>query len=95
MGSAPPAAPRLPTRSALASPHSSPSTSSLSAWSVQGLERRIHLQGLQTTLDYLDAAEELEEGAEDRRLDEKMKAAGIGKKVSGGREVLARIKEYQ
>ena len=62
---------------------------------VQGLERRIHQQGLQTTLDYLDAAEELEQGAEDRRLEQKMKAAGIGKTINGGREVLERIKGHQ
>ncbi len=62
---------------------------------VQGLEGRIHQQGLQTTLDYLAAAEELEEGAEDRQLDRKMKAAGIGKRTTAGQEVLERIKKHQ
>ena len=56
------------------------------------LERRSRVNDIQVTLDRLDAAEELEYGAESLNLARKMKAAGIGKKVSDGRSVLARIK---
>ena len=58
----------------------------------QGLARRIKLQGLSVTMDYLNAMEELEQGAQDRQLEEKMRAAGIGKNISDGKDVLERIK---
>ena len=47
---------------------------------------------LQCVLDYLDAAAQLEEGAEDWELEQKMRAAGIGRHVNAGRDVLARIR---
>lgn len=61
---------------------------------VHRLERRIYDpdERLQYILDYLEAAAELEEGSEDRQLQRKMRAAGIGKQINGGREILERIR---
>jgi hypothetical protein len=47
---------------------------------------------LQYILDCLDAAAELEEGGEYLGLERKMRAAGIGKHINTGREVLERIR---
>jgi phage shock protein A len=62
---------------------------------VHQLERRLSDPGerLQYIMDYLDAAAELEDGSEDRELDRKMRAAGIGKHVNAGRDVLERIRK--
>ncbi len=61
---------------------------------VRRLERHFYDpgDGLQYILDRLDAAAELEEGSEYLRLERKMRAAGIGKHINTGREVLERIR---
>ena len=61
---------------------------------VHRLERRLYDRGdrLQYILDYLDAEAELAEGGEYRELERKMRAAGIGKHVVTGYEVLERIR---
>ena len=61
---------------------------------VGRLERRFTdpNERLQCIMDYMDAAAQLEEGAEDWELERKMRAAGIGKHVNAGREVLERIR---
>ncbi len=60
---------------------------------VHQLESRLSdpNERLQYIMDYLDAAAELE-GGEDRELEEKMRAAGIGKHVNAGRDILERIR---
>jgi phage shock protein A len=60
---------------------------------VHRLERRLSdpNERLQYIMDYLDAAAELE-GGKDRELEEKMRAAGIGRHVNAGRDVLERIR---
>jgi len=61
---------------------------------VHRLERRFDSpdERLQYILDYLEAAAELAEGSDDRELKKKMYAAGIGKQINSGREILARIR---
>ena len=46
----------------------------------------------QYLLDYLDAAAQLAPGGDNRELERKMFAAGIGRRFNGGQEVLARIR---
>jgi len=56
------------------------------------LEKRVFSNDrLQYMIDYLDAATELEFD-EDGSLEEKMRAAGIGKAADSGRKVLERIR---
>lgn len=64
---------------------------------VHRLQRRIYDpdERLQYLLDYLEAAAELEEGSEDRQLMRKMHAAGIGKQIKSGREILERIRAHR
>ena len=57
---------------------------------VQKMEHQLHGEKLQYILDYLDAASELAD--EDWKLEQKMRAAGIGKQKSDSEQVLARIK---
>ncbi len=65
---------------------------------VRGLERRQkypvhnHYERYQYFMDRLDAAEELEQGSDDRELQQKMLAAGIGKQVSNSQKILDRIR---
>ena len=61
---------------------------------VLRLERFLYDPGdrLQYILDYLEAATDLEYGFADRELERKMQAAGIGKHVNAGRDVLERIR---
>lgn len=64
---------------------------------VHRLERRIYDpdERLHYLMDYLEAAAELEEGGEDRQLERKMHAAGIGKRIKSGREILQRIRAHR
>lgn len=61
---------------------------------VHRLERRLvdPDDRLQYMLDYLDAAAELSSGRGDVELERKMHAAGIGKHVNAGNEILERIR---
>ena len=61
---------------------------------VHRLERRLYDRGdgLQYILDCSDAKAEQTEGGEYRELERKMRAAGIGKHVVTGHEVLERIR---